>query len=80
LEENYNFTDYKIPDNFKRVVVGFYSDTDTRFKGIAFYDKQGTQLLSLGSIKNKVETILDDDERIVGIASRNEAYAEHQDF
>jgi len=63
------------------VVVGFSSDdTDTRFKGIAFYDKQGTQLLSLGSIKNKVETILDDDERIVGIASRNEAYAEHQDF
>jgi len=80
LEENYNFTDYKIPDNFKRVVVGFSSDADTKFKGIAFYDKWGTKLLSLGSIKNKVETILDDDERIVGIASRNEAYAEHQDF
>ena len=60
------------------MIVGFKSDT--KFKGIAFYDKQGTQLLSLGSIKNKVETILDDDERIVGIASRNEAYAEHQDF
>jgi hypothetical protein len=50
------------------------------FYGIAFYDKQGNKLLSLGSIYNPVETILDDDERIVGIASLNEQNAEHNDF
>ena len=62
------------------MVVGFFSDADTRFNGIAFYNRQGIKLLSAGSIKNPVETILDDDERIVGIASRNEANAEHHDF
>ena len=77
---NLVFADYKIPDNFKRVVVGLNSKTDTRFYGIAFYDKQGKELLSLGNFKNPVETILDDDERIVGIASRNEEHAEHNDF
>ena len=74
------FADYKIPENFQKVVVGFYSNTDTSFYGIAFYDKQGKELLARGDISNPVETILDDDERIVGIASRNEAYAEHHDF
>jgi len=63
------------------VVVGFISNnTDTRLNGIAFYDKHGAKLLSIGSFYNQVETILDDDERIVGIASRNQAYAEHNDF
>jgi len=63
------------------VVVGFNSNnTDTRLSAIAFYDKQGTVLLSLGMIRNPVETIIDDDERIVGIASRNQAFAEHHDF
>ena len=74
------FTDYKIPGNFKKVVVGFFTHGFTRFNGITFYDEQGTTLLSLGAIQNPVETILDDDERIVGIASRNEFYAEHFDF
>ncbi len=74
------FTDYKLPENFKRVVVGFKSATDTRFNGIEFYDKQGNKLLSVGTILNQVDTILDDDERIVGIASRNEIDAEHNDF
>ena len=80
MVEKYDFEDYKIPNNFKRVVVSFYSDTDTRFYGIEFYDKQETKLLSVGTIINPVETILDDDERIVGIASRNEKDAEHHDF
>jgi len=63
------------------VVVGFISNnTDTKLSGIAFYDKQGAKLLSIGNFYNQVETILDDDERIVGIASRNQAYAEHNDF
>ena len=74
------FADYKIPENFKKVVVGFLSDTDPSFYGIAFYDKQGKELLSLGTIRNPVGTIIDDDERIVGIASLNKAYAEHHDF
>ncbi len=42
---------------------------DERLCGIAFYDKQGTQLLIKGKIENPVETIFDEDERIVGIAS-----------
>jgi len=62
------------------VVFGFKSDTDLCFCGIAFYDKQGKELLALGSIRNPVETILDDDERIVGIASRNTSYAYHYNF
>ncbi len=62
------------------MVVGFLSDTDTRFCGVEFYDRQRTKLLSVGTIKNPVETILDDDERIVGIASRNESHAQHYDF
>ena len=53
--------EYRIPDNFKKVVFGFKSDTDLCFCGIAFYDKQGKELLSLGDIQNPVETILDDD-------------------
>jgi len=78
---NFNYTDHRIPDNFKRVVVNFISDSDTRFCGITFYDKQGKELLSLGYIKhNPVETIVEDDERIVGIASRNEKDAWHDDF
>ena len=36
-----SYTEYKMPDNFQRVVVGFPSDTDTRVEGIAFYDKWG---------------------------------------
>ncbi len=74
------YRDYKIPDNFKRVVVGFDSFTYPCFLGIEFSDKQGTKLLSKGTIMNPIETILDDDERIVGIASRNEDYAIHTDF
>ena len=62
------------------MVVGFGSHTGTKFNGIAFYDKQGKELLSLGKIINPVETILYDDERIVGMASRNQEYAEHYDF
>ena len=42
------YKEYKIPDNFKRVVVGFSSYRHPCFCGIAFYDKQGTKLLSLG--------------------------------
>lgn len=72
LIEGFGFRDYKIPDDFKRVVVGFLTDSNPCFSGLEFYDSQGVQLLSVGSIKNKVETILDDDERIVGIASRIE--------
>ena len=79
-EHNYSFKQHLVPDIFKKVIVGFSSNTDTRFDGIAFYDKQGKELLSLGAIKNPVETILDDDERIVGIASRNDKNAEHNDF
>jgi len=37
LKGNYAFKDYKMPENLKRVVVGFNSDT--RFCGITFYDK-----------------------------------------
>ncbi len=44
-----NFTDYKLPENFYRVVVGFDYDTEPKFNGIAFYDKQGNNLLSVGS-------------------------------
>jgi hypothetical protein len=72
------FKEYKIHDNFKKVVVG--SDTYSCFCGIAFYNKQGKELLSIGKIRNPVETILDDDERIVGIVSRNEEIAEQYDF
>ncbi len=80
-EDNGNqFTDSQMPDNLKRVVVCFYSDDHPCFQGIAFYDKQGTELLSVGQIENPVETILDDDERIVGIASRNDDDADHYDF
>ncbi len=61
------------------MVVGF-AYGDRNLKGIEFYDKWGTKLLSLGSIDNTVETILDDDERIVGIVSRNENKAIHMDF
>ena len=67
-----NYKEHRVPDNFKKVVVGFLTISCTTFRGIAFYDEQGTTLLSLGAIQNPVETILDDDERIVGIASRNE--------
>ena len=74
------YKEYKIPENFKRVIVGFHSDRHPCFNGIAFYDKQGSKLLSLGTIGNPVEIILDDDERIVGIASRNEVDAMHYDF
>ncbi len=77
---DYQLTDYKIPDNLKRVVVCFDSNADNRFYGIEFYDKQGNKLLSLGTIINPVETILDDDESLVGIASRNENTAIHYDF
>ncbi len=80
MVENYNFTDYKMPENLKRVVVGFNSDTDTRFCGFEFYDRQGIKLLSVGRIRYQVETILDDDERLVGIASRAALYARHFDF
>ena len=59
------------------MVVGFLSDTDTRFCGVEFYDRQRTKLQSVGMIKNPVETVLEDDERIVGIASRNERDAVH---
>ncbi len=59
--------------------MGFSSD-NTKFEGIAFYDKKGTILLKAGSISNPIETILDYDERIVGIASRNVKDAEHHDF
>jgi hypothetical protein len=62
------------------VVVGFGSDTDPFFCGISFYDKQGTKLLSVGTIQNPLETILEDDERIVGIASRNHRDAQHYAF
>lgn len=62
------------------MVVGFLSDTDSRFFGVEFYCKQGNKLLSVGYIRNYIETMLDDDERIVGIASRNEEYATHYDF
>ena len=79
-EHKYSFIQHRVPDIFKKVIVGFLSDTDPCFCGLAFYDKQGKQLLSLGKIKNPVETILDDDERIVGIVSRNEDYAWHYDF
>ena len=72
--------EFKIPDNFKKVVVGFITDTGTRFCGIAFYDRQGNQLLTLGYLDHPVETILDKDERIVGIASRNEGFAIQYDF
>ena len=75
-----SYKDYKIPENFKKVVVSFVSDTDTRLNGIEFLDRNGTKLLSVGTIKNPVETILDYDERLVGIASRNESDAEHRDF
>ena len=74
------YTEYKIPDSLSRVVVGFYSDTNTRFCGFEFYDRQGIKLLSVGRIRYQVETILDDDERLVGIASRAALYARHFDF
>ncbi len=74
------FTEYKIPDSLSRVVVGFNSDTDTRFCGFEFYDRQGIKLLSVGRIRYQVETILDDDERLVGIASRTAYFAKHRDF
>lgn len=45
---------------------------DRNLNGIVFYDKWGAKLLYLRSIDNTVETILYDDERIVGIVSRNE--------
>jgi hypothetical protein len=70
----------QIPEKFKRVVVGIYSDLNPSFVGVEFYDSQGRALLSFGMMDNPVETILDDDERIVGIASRNESGAEHRDF
>ncbi len=76
----YQFSEYKIPNNFKRVVANFISDSDTRFIGIEFSDKHGNKLLSVGTIRNSVETFLDDDERLVGIASRNEINAVHHDF
>jgi hypothetical protein len=50
LKETYNSKEHEILVNFKRVVVGFSSGTDTIFRGIAFYDNQGTQLLSVGNI------------------------------
>ena len=37
-----NYSEYKIPANFKRVVVGF--DSSPRFYGIAFYDKNGNEI------------------------------------
>jgi hypothetical protein len=77
---NSNLIDHQIPDNIKKVVVGYFSDFNPSFVGVEFYDSQGTKLLTFGMIINPVETILDDDERIVGIASRNESGAEHRDF
>ena len=79
---NFNYRDHRIPDNCKRVVVYFESDSDTRFCGIVFYDKQGKEMLSLGYYieDHTVETILEEDERIVGIASLNDEDAEHYDF
>ena len=67
-------SDYRIPANFKKVVVNFY--TDARFYGIAFYDKNGNEMFKKGNFDHtKVETNLGDDERLLGIASRNEHYA-----
>jgi hypothetical protein len=82
IEETfYKFTEYKIPLNLKRVVTYFISNEDTRFIGFEFYGEQGKKLLSEGFVKDSsVETILDDDERIVGIKSRNQYQAVHYDF
>jgi|LauGreDrversion4_2_1035121.scaffolds.fasta_scaffold3849353_1 hypothetical protein len=70
--------DFIIPLNFKKVVCG--SSTDNRLRGVEFYDKQGKKLLTAGTISNPVETILEDDERIVGVASHYASYGNHYDF
>ncbi len=37
-------SDYRIPVNFKKVVVGFYANSTPEFYGIAFYDKNGNEM------------------------------------
>lgn len=74
-------SDYRIPANFKRVVVGFYSNSTPEFCGIAFYDKNGNEMFKRGNLDNyKVETTLDDDERLVGIALRTTSSNYRNDF
>lgn len=78
---SFKFTEHKIPLNLKRVVTYFISNEDTRFIGFEFYGEQGEKLFSEGLVKKSyVETILDDDERIVGIKSRNQYQVVHYDF
>jgi hypothetical protein len=43
FEESNSMSDYRIPVNFKKVVIG--SSSDNRLRGVEFYDKQGTKLL-----------------------------------
>lgn len=75
LREPSGMSDYRIPANFKKVVVSFSSSP--QFYGIAFYDKNGNEMFKQSNFDNyaKIETILGDDERLVGIASRNPSCA-----
>ena len=70
------------PDTVKKVVL-WWRNEDANLCAVEMFDKAGKNLLKIGYFltpnSEQHEVILNDGERIVGIASRNDR-AQHYDF